>query len=378
LQPTPQQQIQFCSAPDGTRIAIAQLGSGPPLVRASHWLSHVEYDLDSPIWRPWLLALSRHHRYIRYDQRGCGLSDREVTQFGLDDWVSDLETVVDHLALDRFPLFGMSQGGAIAIRYALRHPHRVSHLVLMGAYARGMMCRAASDAERLEADTLVRLIRLGWGRDNPAFRQVFTNLFIPGGTPEQHRWWNDLERLSASPEAAARTLEAFHHMDVTEEARRLRVPTLVLHARGDARVPFDEGRQLAALIPGARFVPLNSPNHVLLADEPAWPRFLAELTEFLAQPGMAPGTTLPMNAPTSSASAGPAAAAPRDALAELTPAERAVLELLARGLDNHEIAAQLGKREKTVRNQLSTILDKLGLHTRAQAIVYLRDRPTEP
>ncbi len=346
------QSLRFCNAADGTRIAVAAIGSGPPLLRAAHWLSHVEHDLHSPVWRPWLAELARDHQYIRYDQRGCGLSDSAVADFSLDAWVGDLEAVVDSLGLRRFPLIGMSQGGAVAIAYAVRHPDRVSQLVLHGAYARGAQQRATSDAERLEADTLVNLIRLGWGRDNAAFRQVFTNQFIPGGTPAQHQWWNELERLTASPENAARTLEAFHRVDVTGLARQLRVPTLVLHARGDARVPFEEGLRLAALIPVARFVPLDSDNHVLLDTEPAWPAFLGELRAFL----------------------GPAAADVPGRDAALTPAERDVLKLVALGLDNAAIARQLKKSEKTVRNQVSSIFDKLGVHTRAEAIVLVRDR----
>ncbi|OSZ73172.1 alpha/beta fold hydrolase [Hydrogenophaga sp. IBVHS1] len=350
----PRQSLRFCTATDGTRIAIASIGSGPPLLRAAHWLSHVEHDLHSPVWRPWLAELARDHYYIRYDQRGCGLSDSSVADFSLDAWVGDLEAVVDSLGLRRFPLIGMSQGGAVAIAYAVRHPDKVSHLVLPGAYARGALQRATSDAERLEAETLVNLIRLGWGRDNAAFRQVFTNQFIPGGTPAQHQWWNELERLTASPENAARTLDAFHRVDVTDLARQLRVPTLVLHARGDARVPFDEGLRLAALIPGARFVPLDSDNHVLLDTEPAWSTFLAELRAFLG--------TAKVDA---AEDAGGAA---------LTLAEREVLHLVALGLDNPAIAQRLNKSEKTVRNQVSSIFDKLGVRTRAEAIVYVRDR----
>ena len=348
------QSLRFCTAADGTRIAIASLGNGPPLLRAAHWLSHVEHDLQSPVWRPWLAELARDHHYIRYDQRGCGLSDSAVADFSLDAWVGDLEAVVDSLGLRRFPLIGMSQGGAVAVAYAVRHPEKVSHLVLHGAYARGALQRASSETERLEAETLVNLIRLGWGRDNAAFRQVFTNQFIPGGTPAQHQWWNELERLTASPENAARTLDAFHRVDVTELARQLRVPTLVLHSRGDARVPFTEGLRLAALIPGARFVPLDSDNHVLLDTEPAWSSFLLELRGFL-------GTVPPSNAEGSGD-------------ATLTPAEREVLHLVALGLDNAAIALRLNKREKTVRNQVSSIFDKLGVRTRAEAIVYVRDR----
>jgi pimeloyl-ACP methyl ester carboxylesterase/DNA-binding CsgD family transcriptional regulator len=352
----PRQDLRFVTAADGTRIAVASLGSGPPLLRAAHWLSHVEHDLASPVWQPWLAALSRRHRYIRYDQRGCGLSDADVGDGALDTWVADLEAVADGLGLARFPLLGMSQGGAVAVAYAVRHPERVSRLVLFGAYGRGALARATTDEQRLEAQTLVNLVRVGWGRDNPAFRQVFTSQFIPDGTPEQQRWWNELERLTASPENAVRTLQAFQGVDVTALARQVRVPTLVMHARGDARVPFDEGRRLAALIPDARFVPLDSRNHVLLDGEPAWPVFLAELEGFLA------------------AAAGDADAPADAAQADgLTPAEAAVLRLVAQGLDNRAIADRLGKREKTVRNQVSSIFDKLGVRSRAEAIVRMRD-----
>jgi pimeloyl-ACP methyl ester carboxylesterase len=181
------QDVRFCSAADGTRIAVATIGNGPPLVRASHWLSHVEHDLESPVWRPWLRELSRRHTYIRYDQRGCGLSDGTVDDLSLDLLVGDLEAVVDHLGLKRFPLLGSSQGGAIAMAYAHRHPERVSQLVLVGAYARGARRRATSDLARLEAETLVNLVRVGWGRDNDSFRQLFTNQYLPEGSVEQHR-----------------------------------------------------------------------------------------------------------------------------------------------------------------------------------------------
>jgi len=349
------QGLRFATAADGTRIAVASVGSGPPLLRAAHWLSHVEHDLQSPVWRPWLETLGRRHTYIRYDQRGCGLSDHEPSDFSLDTWVGDLEAVVDELKLRRFPLIGMSQGGAVAILYALRHPEKVSRLVLLGAYGRGALVRATTPEQTLEAETLVNLIRVGWGRDNPAFRQVFTNQFIPGGTPQQHQWWNELERLTASPENAARTLAAFHRMDVTDAARGLRVPTLVAHARGDARVPFDEGRHLAALIPGARFLPLASDNHVLLDTEPAWPQFLRELEDFLADSADETSRGLAEEA-------------------ALSPAGSEVLRLLALGLDNAAIAERLKKSEKTVRNQVSSIFDKLGVRTRAEAIVRVRDR----
>ena len=343
------QSIGFVTSADGTRIATASVGRGPTLVRAAHWLSHVEYDAESPVWRPWLAALSRARCYLRYDLRGCGLSDRDATDFSLDAMVADLEAVTRDLR-DPFPLVGMSQGGAIAIAFAHRHPGRVSRLVLIGAYARGALMRPAGQGHQQEAEALLALVRLGWGRDNPAFRQVFTNQFIPGGTPEQHRWWTDLERRTASPETAAAILSALYRIDVTELARGLDLPVLVMHARGDARVPFDEGRLLAALIPGARFLPLDSANHALLASEPAWPIFLNELGYFLADDSHAAAT--------------PA----HKGFDDLTPAERKVLALLLLGQDNRSIARQIGKSEKTVRNQVSAILSKTGQPTRAALI----------
>lgn len=240
------------------------------------------------------------------------------------------------------------------MNYALRHPGKVSRLVLVGAYARGAFLRAETEDARLEAETLENLMRIGWGRDNPAFRQVFTNLFIPGGRPEQHLWWNDLERRSATPENAARILHAFHRIEVSDIARRLRVPTLVMHARRDARIPFEEGRHLASLIPEARFVPLDSSNHILLEDEPAWQRFLGELHGFLRDDAAPSGEGA-------------------DKLADLTPSELQVLRLVSLGMANRAIAERLEKREKTVRNQFSSVLSKLDLKTRAEAIVFARD-----
>ncbi len=241
------------------------------------------------------------------------------------------------------------RGGALAMMHALRHPDRVSHLVLLNAYGQGGHARARSDAERLEADTIVNFIRIGWGRDNPAFRRFFTNMFIPDGTPEQHRWWGDLERVTVSADVAAQLVWHMQRIDMLDLAAELSVPTLIAHCRGDMRVPFDEGRKLAAAIPGARFVPLESKNHVLLPGEPAWAVFHAELAAFLGQEPLAQPPAI------------------RDA--GLTPAETILLDLVAEGLDNRAIAERLGKNVKTVRNQLSVIFSKLGVHSRSQAIV---------
>lgn len=343
------QSIRFCISADGTRIAVASFGDGPVILRAAHWLSHVDYDLESPVWRPWLQALSARNRFVRYDPRGCGLSDRHVTDLSIEAWHADLDSVAASIEEPRFVMLGLSQGGALAIAYALRHPERVSHLVLLNAYGRGRRVRAQTEAELLEAETLVNFVRIGWGRDNPAFCQFFTNLFIPDGTPEQHRWWGDLERVTATADVAAQLLWHMQGIDVLDLAAQLRLPTLIAHSRGDMRVPFDEGCRLAATIPGARFVPLESKNHVLLPDEPAWTVFQAELAAFLGQDRP--------KRPRAIREAG------------LTPAEAALLDLVAEGLDNRAIAERLGKSVKTVRNQLSVIFGKLGVHSRSQAIV---------
>ena len=279
------QTIRFCHSADGTRIAVAECGEGPVLLRAAHWLSHCQHDPESPVWRPWLEALSSRYRYVRYDPRGCGLSDRNVTDLSPERWLADLEAVAATIPAPRFAVLGLSQGGSLAIRYAIDHPDRVSHLILVNCYAQGRLVRARTDAERLEAETLVNFIRVGWGRDNPAFCQFFTNLFIPNGTDEQHRWWGELERITAAPEVAADLLWHMQRIDVLPMLSRVAVPTLVLHSRGDLRVAFEEGCRLAAEIPGARFVPLEGENHVLLPDEPAWAVMHREIAEFLGSDG---------------------------------------------------------------------------------------------
>jgi len=281
VSPTLDQAIRFCTSSDGARLAYATTGSGPPLVKAANWLSHLEFDNQSPVWRHWIQELSRDHTLVRYDERGCGLSDWTVDEFSLEAWVRDLEAVVDALELERFPLLGISQGGPIAIAYAARHPERVSQLILYGSYARGRNHRSLSDRQREERDLMLRMIGVGWGQDHAAFRQVFTSLFIPDATPEQAHWFNELQRVSTTPENAARIVGAFDTLDVRPLAPELDIPALVLHGSADLRVPFDEGRLLASLLPGARFVPLESRNHLLLESEPAWARFLHEVRTFL-------------------------------------------------------------------------------------------------
>ncbi len=280
-----EQQVRFCTSSDGAAIAYATVGNGPPLVKAANWLSHLEFDWNSPVWRHWITELSRHHTFIRYDERGCGLSDWDVEEFSLEAWIRDLEAVVDAAKLDRFPLLGISQGGPIAIAYAARHPEKVTHLILYGSYAVGLRRRKLPQNLLEEAEVFLQLIKFGWGKEHAAFRQVFTSLFIPEATAEQARWFNELQRVSSTPENATRLLSAFYDLDVTEQAAALKVPTLVIHAQGDLRIPFNEGRRLAALISDSRFVLLESRNHILLKTEPAWQRFLNEVRSFL---GVAP------------------------------------------------------------------------------------------
>jgi pimeloyl-ACP methyl ester carboxylesterase len=278
-----QQQIRFCRAPDGVRIAYATVGAGPVLVKAANWLSHLEYDWNSPVWRHWLTELARHHTLVRYDRRGCGLSDWNIEDMSLEARVQDLETVVTALNLDRFDLLGLSGGGSVAIAYAVRHPEKVSHLVLYGSYARGRLKRELTPEQIEEVKTLRQVMQIGWGKPNAAFRQVYTTLFIPDGTPEQIHWFNDLQRISTAPEVAVRIAMADWSDDISDLAPRVAVPALVLHAQEDAVVPFEEGRCLAALIPGTQFVPLESKNHILLESEPAWQRFLDEVDRFLGE-----------------------------------------------------------------------------------------------
>jgi pimeloyl-ACP methyl ester carboxylesterase/DNA-binding winged helix-turn-helix (wHTH) protein len=278
-----EQCIRFCTATDGVCIAYATSGTGPPLIKPANWLTHLEYDWESPVWRHWLRELSREHTLIRYDQRGSGLSDRDAEDLSFEAWVRDLETVVDELGLERFPLLALSQGCAVAIAYAVRHPERVSRMVLYGGFAQGRFRRARTAEELQEMHTIMRALPLGWGRDNPAYRQFFAAMFLPEGTAEQQRWFSELQRVTTTPETAVRLLGTSAEIDVTEIARRVRTPTLVLHAVGDAAVPFSQGRKLAALVPGARFVPLEGRNHVLLEDEPAWPRFEQEVRSFLGE-----------------------------------------------------------------------------------------------
>lgn len=277
------QQIHYCVSPDGVRVAYAVSGTGPPLVKAANWLTHLDLEWTSPIWAHWLDGMARQHTLIRYDERGCGLSDWDVPNFSFDSWVDDLELVVEAAELTRFPLLGVSQGGAVAIAYAVRHPERVSRLVLSGAYSRGRFARADTVEEKEEAELDLQLGRIGWRHDDATFRQVFASQFLPGGTRELWDAFNDLQRATTSTDNVVRFLDAFANIDVSDLAPQVRCPTLILHSRGDLRVPKSQAQELAALIPGSSLRFLDSGNHILTAAEPAWPVFLAEVDAFLNQ-----------------------------------------------------------------------------------------------
>ena len=281
-EPDLSQEIRFCPAPDGVQLAFSAIGEGRPMVKVGNWMTHLEFDLESPIWRHLYVELARDYRLLRYDARGNGLSDRTVEDISFAASVADLESVVETAQVPRFALLGISQGCAVAVAYAVRHPERVSHLVLYGGFAHGWKHPDTPAALREEALAMAALMRLGWGKKNPAFRQIFTSLFVPGGTKEQADWYNELQRISVTPEVAARSFEATAEIDVVDLLPQVRVPTLVMHARGDARVPFEAGRRMAAGIPGARFVPLTGRNHLFLATEPAFGQFLDHVRAFLA------------------------------------------------------------------------------------------------
>jgi pimeloyl-ACP methyl ester carboxylesterase/DNA-binding CsgD family transcriptional regulator len=345
------QHVRYLTASDGVRLAWAEAGSGPPLVKAANWLTHLEYEWQSPIWRHWIQFFSSHTRFVRYDERGCGMSGWHGGGLNVEQWIADLDAVIDAAApAEPVTLLGISQGGAACMGYAIRHPERVARLILYGAYARGAL-RRGTPTTRNAYQAMIDLARASWGHDNPTFRQVFTSRFIPGGTQEQLNWFNDLCVKTTPAEIAALVLESRGVMDISALLQDVRVPTLVLHARGDNVVPIEEGRLLAGAIPGAEFVEVDSRNHILLEQEPAWQRFQEAVLAFLAT-GAPVGDSV---------------------FAALSTRERQVLALIADGLSNTEIADRLSISEKTVRNHASNIFDKLGVWSRAQAIVFARD-----
>ena len=345
------QEVRFCTSFDGTRLAYAVSGDGPPLVRAPHWFTHLEHDWTNPAIRPWVEDLSKRYRLLRFDQRGTGMSDREVSEISPEAHARDLEAVVDAAGFERFALIGLSQGAAYAMAYTAKHPERVSHLVICGGFARGWAKRGYPPEQIEQMHTMLKLIEFGWGGDDPSFRQVFTTQFIPDASLEAIRGFNDLMPLTASASTAAKIFKTNSVLDVQAEARRIGCPTLVLHGRGEIRIPFEEGRLVAGLIPGARFITLETRNHLMMQDEPAWGDFLAALGEFYPSRQLVPASAFP----------------------SLTAREREILDLIAEGRDNAQIAARLALSEKTVRNNITHIFDKIQVENRSQAIVLARE-----
>ena len=348
-----QQSVRYLRTSDGVQLAWASMGSGPPLVKAANWLTHLQYDLESPLWQHWTRFFSQHFRFLRYDERGCGMTQWQVPDVSMTHWARDLQAVIEAGAPQGpLILLGMSQGAATCIAYAVRYPERVSHLILYGGYARGWAHRDDPEGWR-KYQAIIELVRFGWGSDNATFRQIFTSRFIPGATPEQLGWWNDLCRRTTTPEVAAHLMMERAQVDVRELLPQLKVPTLVLHAVGDDVTPISASCELAAGIANAEFVQLDSRNHVLLEDEPAWARFKSAVLEFTGR-----------NRPQSGF----------DLFDRLSGREREVLAALAAGQSNAEIAQALTISEKTVRNMLTRIFEKLGVKSRAQAIVCARDQ----
>lgn len=340
------QELRFTRLPSGARLAWARSGRGPVLVRVAHWMTHVEHDATSPIWRPWLEQLGRKLSIVRYDERGCGLSSADDTPPSLDAAVEELGAVVDACEAPQVALLGMSAGACAAIAYAALHPDRVSRLVLVGGYLSGLLHHPHAAEALAFHESLARLVEIGWGRANPAVQQFFTTTMVPDASPEQAAALNEQQRQSCDGARAAAILRARLSIDVRALAPRVRCPALVLHAQGDAMVPIERGRELAAALPDARFESLPTRNHIPLPGGPAFERFCEAVTAFLD--------------------------GPRDGPA-LTPRERTLASLVAQGRDNRQIAAQLGIAEKTVRNALSALYAKLGVEGRPQAVARTRD-----
>ena len=343
---TIRQRIRFCNSSDGVRIAYSVIGRGPPLVMLSGGHSHLELDLDGPVLGHWISELSRDHCLVRLDTRGYGLSDRGIEDHSIEAVVADVAAVAAALRLERFALLAWLGGTPFAVTFASRHPEKVSHLVLHAAYLRGWLKRGVAPRERGAVDALVKQVEGGWDMADPIVRHAITSSFIPDSTAAQQAWFNEALRASAAGEDAARRLRTRLNSDVCDLATQVKCPTIVLNVEHDTNPPFAEGRLAASLIPGAHFVALSSRNHVLLAHEPAWRRWLDEVTAFLRQPS-----------------------ARGSAFANLSPRELDLATLIAQGLDNAQIAARLAISEKTVRNHITRIFAKLDVRTRAQAIV---------
>jgi pimeloyl-ACP methyl ester carboxylesterase/DNA-binding CsgD family transcriptional regulator len=346
-----QQSIRYLKTRDNVELAWAAMGKGPALLKAASWLTHLQYDLESTVWRHWVEFFARHFHFVRYDERGCGMTQWEVPDVSMPRWIDDVEAVADAaFPSGTMTLFGISQGAAASIGYAVRHPERVSHLILYGGYAVGWARRGDTEGLR-RYRAIVELINLGWGSDNAAFRQVFTSRFIPGASADQLEWFNELCRRTTTPEIATHLMLARSEVDVRDLLPQVNVPTLVIHASDDEVTPLSASRELAAGIPNAEFVQLESRNHVLLEHEPAWTRFKEVVLDFTGQSREEKSAVF----------------------TALSSRERDLLSGLVAGQSNAEIAASMAISDKTVRNMLTRVFEKLQVRSRAQAIVLARD-----
>ena len=341
-------ELRFAPVASGARIAWARSGrlGGPVLLRAAHWMTHLDHDLRSPWWQPLIMQLGRQLEVVRYDERGCGLSGADDVALGLEASLEELEVVAEAHGAPRFAMMGISAGAGAAITFAARHPERVSHLVLLAGCSHGVLHRDISPESLAFHEAQLKVIELGWGRKDPGVQHMFTSRFMPGASVEQSALFNEHQRLSCDGMRAAAIVRARAGLDVRPWVGQLRVPTLVLHCEGDLVVPLSLGQELAASIPGARFEVLRSRNHIPLAPEPAFDRLCEVIAGFVAQTPRAP---------------------------HLTPREHALMELVGQGLDNLQIGARLGLADKTVRNMLSVLYGKLGVEGRAMAVVKARD-----
>lgn len=346
------QRIRCTRSKDGTALGWASHGEGPPVVKTSNCPTHLELDLESPVWSHWVRFFGDHFRFVRYDERGCGLSDREVEDLSFDRWVEDLEAVINAAGIDGpITLLGVSKGAATAIAYADKYPDRVSRIIIYGGYAQGWAARGDPRGAKLYK-SIVDLVSLGWELENPVFRELITKRYIPSGSEEQIEWYNELCRKTMSASTTARLLKSRAHVDVTPMLERIAVPVMVMHANRDEVIPFSEGRLLARELPNAEFVELESRNHIVLKQEPAWVRFKEAVLDFMERMPVSEATRAP-------------------ALESLSRREREVVGLIGEAKSNPEIASELGLSERTVRNHASNLFRKLGLKSRAEAILYM-------
>jgi pimeloyl-ACP methyl ester carboxylesterase/DNA-binding CsgD family transcriptional regulator len=344
------QRVRYCSSPaDGVRIAFAQRGEGPAIVKSGNSLSHLDFEKDSTVWRHYAAELTRDHTYINYDPRGCGLSERHPRDMSFESSLSDLEAVVEAADLQQFSLLALCGGSAVALAYAAKHPDRVTHLVIHGGYALGPMRRPNAPHLREVYESIAKLVEFGWEGPSPAVRQMIALQFLPEATHEHYRAFHEFARASVAAESFASRFRALYDLDLNQFARRIACPTLVTHSLHDPWVPIEEGQYLASLIPGAQFVPIRSQNHLLLGHEPGWRQWLDEVRAFIPAETEAP------------------------VFDGLTPRERALVDLMARGLNNMEIASALELRPKTIKNYINSVFAKLDVSSRAQLIVRARD-----